>query len=186
MRINDSLSKRLFNIVRTHKKVSHLGFMEDEFIAYINTFNAINGLDEDCYDYQNIPLSKWEVPDCLKGFIIPAKVSLTGARSETDLLVRPTLSVDDKTLNLTNFRDITSLINSSMKIELSKVVSVEALRSFENITTAGVRQMVDGKVRENSTSFFPLEFTTEFIKSGWLTYSAEDMVDEFLRKILRG
>jgi hypothetical protein len=185
MKINKGLGLRLYNVLMASKKVSRLNFNEAEFGKYINTINAINALGEDCFEYQDIPLSKWEVANVCSEFILPGKVSLSGARSDVDLLVRHD-NGDDEVLNLTNFLDISSLINSSLKIELNQMTSAEALRGHVNISTVGFKQMIEGRVKDGTTNFFPMEFTTAFIKEQWVNYSAEDMVCELYRSKLRG
>jgi hypothetical protein len=184
MKINNSLSTRLFDLVKSFKKVSHMSITEADFNQFMNTINAINALNEDTFSYQDIVLEKWEIASIFQSFVYPTKVSLSGSRYETDLLQRPVVDLGDKVMNLTNFLDMSSFINGALKIPLTETVPMSSLRNAKIISSEGERQVINGLVREKTELFFPLEFTGEFIKTQWLNYSAEDMVYDVLRAAL--
>lgn len=86
------MSKLLFQNITSRKKISRVdNDLEEEMKYFIQMVNEINLLDEFDFDFYSVNISEVLIPDFLKQFIYPKKVSLDADNRAKDLRIRPEL-----------------------------------------------------------------------------------------------
>lgn len=174
-------TKQLFEVFNNRKKITRLAYSYESFEKWINTINAINGLEEEVTCFNGELLTSFKIPTILKDLILPEKVSLIDGRNSSDLREKIEMKDDEKVLTAHAFTEVSILILGSMKMDTGAVSSIE--RSSDTLNNVIARTVEEGHV--NKDICVPIELGVgPFMKTHYYSVPATDALRDWCKEVL--
>ena len=158
MIIHEELAREAYQVLESASKVSKLKVTPEKFVKWCNTINRWNVLPYGKVFDSEEEYRDYVIPTKLKDMIEPNWISLTGLSTEKNF-AKSDANYKSKfaIMSVSEFNKVSNAINGAMKWEQSKT-EIQPLRNSKmTLADAAKRDMVDGKVRNLTESFIPID-----------------------------
>lgn len=193
MIISCGISNTIYNALNQRKRVSRLGFSQDDFNQYCHTLNLIAGCDEFVDNFNNYNIDSYKVPKNFKELVVPCRVSLETSLDYEDIRddVYLNYSPDDfgyedniNWLKPLQFNGITDAIFGAKRKEPKgdQLIDLQTARSVVSISEVKDRlcSRDNGLVLMTDSPYIPIYSDVIFKKSNKYIYDINVMIEDWI------
>lgn len=178
MELNNIVDK-IFEIIENRKTVSKLSCTKEDVRTIMKAVEAVNSVSEFTSSVGGVRLDQLELPEWVKHFVFPPKVSIMSGFDFDDIVVRPEVAdfvYDEEAIKKAAYR-----ISSSQK-QNPKFRNAVELRG-DVATLGNIHFSMGDKTRQDSEEvFFPVPLDPDLdakLGKSWSNASAEAIIKKF-------
>lgn len=128
------VAERLSEVAENSKRIGRCSVSYEDLVKALTIISRVNNLDEYARSLDGILLDDIKIPECLKAFVSPSKISFVVGDRYPNLKVLSQNEPDFK-WSVRDLYDINNHISSTFKTE-SKMVAITECRGAEDFNSA--------------------------------------------------
>lgn len=179
-------TESIFCLLNRHRRISKLGYTEEEFNMYYNTLMQINALSKYDSEFRFTSLDKWHVNEIFAQFVMPSEITVDMNKKDLDILDRSgfeEFNVLDG-LDAKEFNAIDDLIMSGFRDPANAgaktINELRVSKRLNEVYDRGVNE--DGMMVDHDGDVMPIPMTVSLVDNRYYNVSAVDEVQMMLQK----